>query len=114
KEVHQNVQASGMFDGCVQKVLVNGRQLSLVDDVLSGVNIANCQHPCNGKPCLNGGLCEPLKHHYRCQCGANFIGPHCEQGSPIGSVSVRLTYHFDCVLQKAAHPPPIRCSMLLP
>ena len=80
RDIHQNVQSAEMFGGCIQKVVVNGRQLSLVRDVLSGLNIENCQHVCSEKPCHNNGLCEPVKIHYQCHCAANYIGANCQHG----------------------------------
>lgn len=83
RDIHQNVQSPEMFGGCIQKVIINGRQLSLVRDVLSGLNIENCQHICTGneRPCRNSGICEPVKSHYQCHCVNNYIGAHCEQGT---------------------------------
>lgn len=80
RDIHQNVQSAEMFSGCIQKAVINGRQLSLVRDVLSGLNIDNCQHQCAERPCANGGICEPVKSHYQCHCLNNYIGAHCQQG----------------------------------
>jgi len=84
RDIHQNVQSEQKFVGCIQKVAVNGRQLSLNRDVLSilsGLNIGNCEHACSERPCQNNGICEPVKNHYQCHCITNFIGAHCEQGN---------------------------------
>lgn len=78
--IHHNVRASRLFNGCIQRLIINGHRLSLREDVLSGVNIYNCQHSCQKNPCLNNGICEPFNHHYRCHC-SNSIGKHCEKGS---------------------------------
>ena len=80
KDIHHNVQSSELFTGCIQKVIINGEQYSLIEDVLSGVNIENCQHVCNDKPCHNNGICDPLNHHYQCICSTNYIGQQCEKG----------------------------------
>ncbi|OTF77196.1 hypothetical protein BLA29_011582 [Euroglyphus maynei] len=79
--IHHNVRANRLYHGCIQKVIINGHQLSLLEDVLSGVNIDNCQHQCHMiRPCKNNGHCEPNKHHYHCHCSTNlnYIGKHCE------------------------------------
>ncbi|XP_027198561.2 pikachurin-like [Dermatophagoides pteronyssinus] len=86
--IHHNVGANRLYHGCIQKVIINGHQLSLLEDVLSGVNIDNCQHTCHMiRPCQNNGHCEPIKHHYHCHCSTNlnYIGQHCETKLNTGS-----------------------------
>ncbi|KAH7640417.1 pikachurin-like protein [Dermatophagoides farinae] len=88
--IHHNVLANRLYHGCIQKIIINGHQLSLLEDVLSGVNIDNCQHTCHMiRPCQNNGHCEPIKHHYHCHCSTNlnFIGQHCEIKLNTGSES---------------------------
>lgn len=93
RDIHQNVQSPEMFGGCIQKAVINGRQLSLVRDVLSGLNIENCQHACSEKPCRNSGTCEPAKSHYQCHCVNNYIGTHCEQGIQLRTISLAYQEH---------------------
>ena len=45
---------------------------------MSGVNIDNCEHPCKGQPCLNGGKCIPVKDYYQCSCPVGFENSNCE------------------------------------
>ena len=46
-------------------------------DVL-GVNIDNCNHPCVGQPCMNGGICLPIRDFYKCSCPLGFENTNCE------------------------------------
>lgn len=112
KDLHHNVQSNQLFSGCVQKVIVNGEQFSLIEDVLSGSNIENCQHPCNEKPCYNNGICDPLNHDYRCYCMTNFIGEHCEEGSFVCVFPPERFNNPNQYLQKQGRPQCFPCSMV--
>ncbi|RWS26016.1 pikachurin-like protein [Leptotrombidium deliense] len=78
KDVSQTSDISQSFVGCIQKVMINGRNLLLLEEALSGVNIADCPHPCASQPCFQGGRCEPKMEYYTCHCPMGFVGTKCE------------------------------------
>ncbi len=44
-----------------------------------GKNCESMIHRCDDKPCLNGGVCQPIPHGYECKClGDSYSGRHCE------------------------------------
>ena len=61
-------------------MIINDRLLHLVSDALDGINIDNCEHPCVGQPCLNGGECEPDHSAYTCYCPLGYTNTNCEDG----------------------------------
>ncbi|XP_013414404.1 pikachurin [Lingula anatina] len=67
------------FQGCIQKVVVNNKPLSLMEDYIDGINIDTCSHPCSTKPCENNGKCVPYKNFYTCNCPLGFTNTNCEE-----------------------------------
>lgn len=78
RDVARKASITESFTGCIQKVVINGRTLKLVDDALSGINVANCLHSCVEEPCKNGGHCEPRMDYYSCHCHLGYAGNNCE------------------------------------
>ncbi|CAN8004386.1 unnamed protein product, partial [Ixodes hexagonus] len=66
------------FVGCVQRLTINNRPLRLMQEALSGVNVANCVHPCVTGPCYNGGACQPRMDLYSCHCKLGYAGSNCQ------------------------------------
>jgi len=77
-EVAKNAQQSQAFKGCIQKVIINERPMRMVEEAINGVNVDNCEHPCGGQPCLNGGRCIPIRDTYKCSCPLGFENSNCE------------------------------------
>lgn len=77
-QISKLANLSSSFHGCMQKVIINDRSLHLVSDALDGINIDNCEHPCVGQPCLNGGECEPDHAAYTCYCPLGYTNTNCE------------------------------------
>jgi len=90
KDVALKSQITQSFSGCIQKVIINGRPLMLVDGALSGVNVVDCPHPCTSKPCHQGGQCEPLLDIYTCHCPLGFVGPKCDKGKLFGFIHFQM------------------------
>ena len=88
KDISRDARITDSLVGCIQRVVVNGRTLSLRDEALYGVNIADCPHPCNNNPCGRGGKCEPQLHSYVCNCPLGMAGENCQQGEHCLSLSL--------------------------
>ncbi|XP_057605475.1 agrin isoform X2 [Hippopotamus amphibius kiboko] len=75
---------SSGFDGVIQLVSLNGRQLLTREHVVQAVDVSSfADHPCTqaeGHPCLHGASCLPREASYECLCPGGFSGPHCEKG----------------------------------
>ncbi|KFM59874.1 Pikachurin, partial [Stegodyphus mimosarum] len=74
RDVAVKASITESFTGCIQKVVINGRTLKLIDDALSGISVANCLHSCVEEPCKNGGHCEPRMDYYSCHCHLGYAG----------------------------------------
>lgn len=78
RETARGAQVVQSFVGCVQRVTINNRPLRLMQEALSGVNVANCVHPCVTGPCYNGGACQPRMDVYSCHCKLGYAGFNCQ------------------------------------
>lgn len=78
-ETSKYANISTSFSGCIQKVVINEKPLKLFDAAINGVNVGNCDHPCQGKPCMNNGVCMPEHDDYTCYCPLGFQGNNCHQ-----------------------------------
>ncbi|XP_041360084.1 pikachurin-like [Gigantopelta aegis] len=77
-ETSKYANVSQSFAGCIQKVIINKRPLMLMKDMLDGVNIEPCSHPCAGDPCMNSGECVPRRDVYTCYCPLGYANTNCE------------------------------------
>jgi len=87
-EVNKGIGMHKAFKGCLQKVVINERVLKLMEEAIDGTNIDNCNHPCVGQPCMNGGRCIAIKDFYKCSCPLGFESSNCEDRK------VRYRYRF--------------------
>ncbi|XP_064625648.1 pikachurin-like [Lineus longissimus] len=76
------LKSSKSFEGCIQKISINGKKIDLVKGAIDGVNIDSCRHPCDGMPCQNNGICRPVDDNYRCDCLLGFKNTNCEDEIP--------------------------------
>lgn len=90
KDVSRDAGIAQSFSGCVQRVNINGRSLNLKAEALSGVNIADCPHPCTSEPCQRGGRCEPVLDSYVCHCPLGLVGENCERGKSLPENEISL------------------------
>ncbi|XP_048510585.1 pikachurin isoform X2 [Athalia rosae] len=55
------------FVGCVQSVTLNRREVGILAEALGGVNVGNCGHACEARPC-GDAECRPLRERFTCRC----------------------------------------------
>ncbi|XP_058461407.1 uncharacterized protein LOC131436607 isoform X2 [Malaya genurostris] len=63
-----SLRDKGSFAGCVQKVDINDRTISIISEALGGSNVENCPHACVARPCGPLAKCIPNLDSYECQC----------------------------------------------
>lgn len=78
-QISKLANLSSSYKGCMQKIIINHRPLNIVVNALDGINIDNCEHPCVGQPCWNGGECEPDHGSYLCHCPLGYTNTNCEE-----------------------------------
>ncbi|XP_046330214.1 pikachurin-like [Haliotis rufescens] len=77
-EVSKYHNMTNSFVGCIQKVVINKRPVRLMKEMVDGINIEPCSHPCAGEPCMNGGECRPKRDVYTCYCPLGYANTNCE------------------------------------
>ena len=78
-------------------------------DVISGVNMENCEHPCVGEPCQNGGECLPKEDTYMCLCPLGFKGHSCHRGE----LNFGSSCSKNCVEKKVVLKSSFECKKVL-
>ncbi|XP_055379574.1 uncharacterized protein DDB_G0283357 [Condylostylus longicornis] len=66
--VPSGLKERGSFIGCIQKVEINGRSLSIISEAIAGSDVENCPHACIANPCGPLAECLPLLESYECRC----------------------------------------------
>uniref|UniRef100_A0A8C1SAF5 trypsin n=1 Tax=Cyprinus carpio TaxID=7962 RepID=A0A8C1SAF5_CYPCA len=65
---------------------------------------------CSPNPCLNGGVCDEKRNHFKCKCPKQFVGRRCERGKRVckrGTCGAGL-----CLLTLS--PPYYKCKCIPP
>lgn len=78
-----SLRDKGSFAGCVQKVDINDRTISIISEALGGSNVENCPHACVARPCGPLAKCVPNLDSYECQC--NPQNKQCNQAEELPS-----------------------------
>ncbi|EZA60909.1 Pikachurin, partial [Ooceraea biroi] len=55
------------FVGCIQTIVLNNREVGILAEALGGVNVGNCGHACEARPC-GDAECRPLRERFTCRC----------------------------------------------
>lgn len=63
------------------KVMINKREMKLLEEPILGVNVENCEHSCASEVCSNGGRCVPNHSNSQCHCHLGFGGSHCSKSN---------------------------------
>ncbi|XP_015607232.1 pikachurin [Cephus cinctus] len=61
------MKTTASFIGCIQTVILNGREVGILAEALGGVNVGNCGHACEARPC-GDAECRPLRERFTCRC----------------------------------------------
>ncbi|KAJ8673437.1 hypothetical protein QAD02_004699 [Eretmocerus hayati] len=68
------LKTTSSFVGCIQNVVLNGREMGILEEALSGVNIGSCSHACESRPC-GDAECRPVRERFTCRCLPNLPHP---------------------------------------
>ncbi|XP_066599302.1 pikachurin isoform X2 [Prorops nasuta] len=61
------MKSTASFVGCIQTVILNSREVGILAEALGGVNVGNCGHACEARPC-GDAECRPLRERFTCRC----------------------------------------------
>lgn len=61
------MKTTASFVGCIQTVILNRREVGILAEALGGVNVGNCGHACEARPC-GDAECRPLRERFTCRC----------------------------------------------
>ncbi|XP_076762491.1 pikachurin [Xylocopa sonorina] len=61
------MKTTASFVGCIQTVILNRREIGILAEALGGVNVGNCGHACEARPC-GDAECRPLRDRFTCRC----------------------------------------------
>ncbi|KAK0089340.1 hypothetical protein PV325_007884 [Microctonus aethiopoides] len=61
------MKITASFVGCIQTIVINHREIGILAEALGGVNVGNCGHACEARPC-GDAECRPLRERFTCRC----------------------------------------------
>ncbi|XP_033229252.1 pikachurin [Belonocnema kinseyi] len=61
------MKTKSSFVGCIQTVILNRREVGILAEALGGVNVGNCGHACEARPC-GVAECRPMRERFTCRC----------------------------------------------
>ncbi|XP_012530210.1 pikachurin [Monomorium pharaonis] len=61
------MKTTASFVGCIQTIVLNNREMGILAEALGGVNVGNCGHACEARPC-GDAECRPLRERFTCRC----------------------------------------------
>ncbi|EFN82634.1 EGF-like, fibronectin type-III and laminin G-like domain-containing protein [Harpegnathos saltator] len=61
------MKTTASFVGCIQTIVLNNREVGILAEALGGVNVGNCGHACEARPC-GDAECRPLRERFTCRC----------------------------------------------
>ncbi|XP_035740450.1 pikachurin-like isoform X2 [Vespa mandarinia] len=68
------LKTTSSFVGCIQSVILNRREIGILAEALGGMNVGNCGHACEARPC-GDAECRPLRDRFTCRCHAGVPHP---------------------------------------
>ena len=81
-EINENAGTSHGFIGCINRVVIDGKPIDLMNNMVASESITNCEvceH--NYNACINGVCQESTvsKDGYRCICKIGYTGSRCQE-----------------------------------
>ncbi|XP_055635671.1 basement membrane-specific heparan sulfate proteoglycan core protein isoform X6 [Toxorhynchites rutilus septentrionalis] len=72
------VESQEEFVGCISRLVVNGREIQLLQEALTNEGTTSCE-PCADDPCKNSGICLETQsaNGYSCVCQDGYTGKDC-------------------------------------
>eukprot|EP00112_Aurelia_sp_Birch-Aquarium-sp1_P015773 Seg3520.1 transcript_id=Seg3520.1/GoldUCD/mRNA.D3Y31 product=Pikachurin protein_id=Seg3520.1/GoldUCD/D3Y31 len=82
-DISINADIHTHFQGCIEKVIVNGKKL-IWKEAMYGEDVTNCKsHECFSNRCSNKGICESHKGQSWCHCSLGYSGKTCDNRTKI-------------------------------
>ncbi|KAF7993809.1 hypothetical protein HCN44_011078 [Aphidius gifuensis] len=70
----KKIKTTASFVGCIQTIVLNHREIGILAEALGGVNVGNCGHACEARPC-GDAECRPFRERFTCRCNPTFPHP---------------------------------------
>ncbi|EDV19285.1 uncharacterized protein TRIADDRAFT_62266 [Trichoplax adhaerens] len=98
------------FDGCMQGIAINDRQIAVTSFTVQQNVGANCNigNPCASNPCPSQSSCVAEWNRYTCKCSTGYVGPKCISACSLNPcknngrcvMNVNVHYGYECQCNK--------------
>ncbi|XP_020280960.1 pikachurin-like isoform X2 [Pseudomyrmex gracilis] len=99
------MKTTASFAGCIQTIVLNNREVGILAEALGGMNVGNCGHACEARPC-GDAECRPVRERFTCRCrpGVPHPCPATDDYTPLVSPPAKFTDGVTSVKYERAVP----------